>query len=63
MSLMIFGNCMSLELLEKFTRHRPIFYKSLPSISNKKREVTQSKQSEPVENKPAIKKNLEYSDR
>ena len=60
---MIFGNDMSLQLLEKFTRHRPIFYKSLPSIPSKKSELTQPKESEPVENKPIIKKNLEYSDR
>ena len=43
---------MSLRLLEKFTRHRPIFYKSTPSISNRNKEITQPKQSEPVENKP-----------
>jgi len=54
---------MSLKLLEKFTRHRPIFYKSTPSISNKNKEATQLKQSEETDNKPVIKKNLEYSDR
>ncbi|BAY87746.1 hypothetical protein NIES267_72700 (plasmid) [Calothrix parasitica NIES-267] len=47
---------MSLKLLEKFTRHRPVFYKS--TISNRNKETTQPKQSEPVENKPIIKKNF-----
>lgn len=54
---------MSLKLLEKFTRHRPIFYKSTPSISNKNKETTQPKQFEETDNKAIIKKNLEYSDR
>ena len=47
---------MSLRLLEKFTRHRPIFYQSSTSIPNKNIEVTQLKSSEAVENKPIIKK-------
>lgn len=54
---------MSLELLKKFTRHRPIFYKLTPSISNKNKEATQPKESEEADNKPIIKKNVEYSDR
>lgn len=53
---------MSLKLLEKFTRHRPIFYKSTPSISNKNKETTQPKQSEKIDDKLTIK-NLDYSDR
>jgi len=52
---------MSLKLLDKFTRHSPIFYQSTPSISSKNEEANQPKQSEPVENTPIIKKNLEYS--
>ena len=52
---------MSLELLEKFIRHRPIFYQSSPSIPNKNKETTQPKQSEEVDNKAVLKKNLEYS--
>ncbi len=52
---------MSLKLLEKFTRHRPIFYQSSPSIHNKNKETTQPKQSEEIDDKPIIKKNLEYS--
>jgi hypothetical protein len=54
---------MSLGLLEKFTRHRPSFYHSTPSISYNNKEETQPKESEETDNKPIIKKNLEYSDR
>ncbi|NJN09592.1 MAG: hypothetical protein HC836_35740 [Richelia sp. RM2_1_2] len=54
---------MSLELLEKFTRHRPIFYQSTPSIPNKNKKTTQPKQAEETDNESIIKKNLEYSDR
>ena len=52
---------MSFKLLEKFTGHRPIFYQSSPSIPNKNKETTQPKQSEETDNKPVLKKNLEYS--
>jgi hypothetical protein len=52
---------MSLRLLEKFTRHRPIFYKSTPSIFNRNKEATQTKESEETDNEPIIKKSLEYS--
>ena len=54
---------MSLKLLEKFTRHRPVFYKSTLSIFNRNKEIAQQKQSEEADNKPVLKKNLEYSDR
>lgn len=46
---------MSLGLLEKFARPSPIFYTSIPSISNQKREVTQPQQSEETDEKPVIK--------